>query len=519
MLSVSLRDALVILFKYRVRALAVLGGCVGLAVAACILMTPIYAATSSVLIKLGRELVYRPDVGVSANVTAPPVIDKEEVLASNIAIMTSRDILERAITTVGIERLYPDLVDPPAWALAIHHVMATVRDALGVEAQPEALIERALRKFSKRLKIEAVKKTNVIEVTFEHPDPQLAARVANLVVDYFKEKTLAVYSDPNLGFMERQVAEDRATLLQAEAKLAAYKQENGIYQLNDQVDLLLRQRVEIDTSLKGVQSRIEELQGMVASLQAQRRAVPPDVQLYRENERHKVLDDTQSQLLSLQLRERELASKYNDTFPLLVEVRQQIKIAEAFLKQQQAELNAKTRVGTNEVAQELQLEDLRRQTELKSLSARRDVTQQQIERIDHDIQDLSGREKAMLPLQRDVDARTDTLKQSLAKADEARVLDGLNREKSASFSVFQVAVPPDPSKPARPIAILYIPIAFVLGLIGAGFTAFVSYYLLDGFLTPDQAAARLGVPVLGVIGVKPREQRLALEDLGAHSRA
>ncbi|MEJ0071244.1 MAG: hypothetical protein WDO24_23660 [Pseudomonadota bacterium] len=43
-------------------------------------MTPIYAATSSVLIKLGRELVYRPDVGVNANVSAPPVIDKDEVL-------------------------------------------------------------------------------------------------------------------------------------------------------------------------------------------------------------------------------------------------------------------------------------------------------------------------------------------------------------------------------------------------------------------------------------------------------
>ena len=519
MLSVSLRDALVILFKYRVRALAVLGGCVGLAVAACIFMTPIYAATSSVLIKLGRELVYRPDVGVSANVTAPPVIDQDEVLASNIAIMTSRDILERVITTVGIAQLYPDLVDPPAWAVAIHRAIATVDGTLGIESRSEALLERALRKFSKRLKIEAVKKTNVIEVTFEHPDPQMAARVANLVVDYFKEKTLSVYSDPNLGFMERQVTEDRAALAEAESKLAAYKQENGIYQLNDQVDLLLRQRVEIDTGLKGVQSRIEELQGMVASLQAQRQAVPANIPLYHENERHKVLDDTQTQLLTLQLRERELASKYNDSFPLLVEVRQQISIAERFLKNQQAELDAKTRVGTNEVSQELQLEALRRQTELKSLVARRDVTQEQIARIDHEIQDLSGREKAMLPLQHDVDARTDTLKQSIAKAEEARVLDGLNREKSASFSVFQVAVPPDPDKPARPIAILYIPVAFVLGLMGAGFTAFLSYYLLDGFLTPDQAAARLGVPVLGVIGVKPREQRLALEDLSARSHA
>jgi uncharacterized protein involved in exopolysaccharide biosynthesis len=452
-------------------------------------------------------------------VSAPPVIDKDEVLASNIAIMTSRDILERVITTVGIETLYPDLVDPPAWQLAIHHTIAAIRDGLGIESTPEALLDRAIRKFAKRLKIEAVKKTNVIEVTFEHPDPQMAARVTNLVVDYFKQKTLAVYSDPNLGFMERQVAEDRASLLAAEAKLASYRQDNGIYQLNDQIDLLLRQRIEIDTSFKGLVSRLQELQGMVASLRAQRKTVPANIALYRETERHKVLDDTQSQLLTLRLREKELAAKFKDSYPELANVREQIAIAETFLKNREAELANKTRVGTNDVAKELELETLRRETELTSLTARRDVTQEQLARIDHEIQDLSGRERAMLPLQRDVDAKTETLKQSIAKADEARTLDGLNREKSASFSVFQVAVPPDPGKPVRPAPLLYIPAALVLGLLGAGFTAFLSYYLLDGFLTPDQAAHRLGVPVLGVIGVKSREATLALEDRSARSPA
>ncbi|MBI3515464.1 MAG: GumC family protein [Proteobacteria bacterium] len=515
MVGINLRDGLAIAFKYRRRALSVLGGFVGLAVAVCVVMTPIYAATCSVLVKLGRELVYRPDVGVNNNVAAPPVIDKDEVIASNVAIMTSRDILERAITTVGIETLYPDLVDPPAWAVAISQSITAITDLFGIERQHQALIERALYKFNKRLKVEPVKKTNVIEVTFEHPDPQVAARVANLLVDYFKQKTLAVYSDPNLGFLERQVADDRAALLDAEAKLATYRQQSGVYQLNDQINMLLRQRIELDTSLKGLVSRVEELRGMVTSLKAQRKTVPATIALYSENERYKVLDDTQSQLLSLRLKERELESKFNDTFPLLVDVRSQIAITEKFLAQQQAALNARTRVGSNDVARELELENLRRETELTSLVARRDVMQEQIARIDGDIQDLSGRERAMLPLQREVDTRNDNLKQSLLKAEEARILDGLNREKSASFSVIQTAVPPDPTKPARPVPILYIPIAFVLGLIGAAFTAYLSYYSFDGFLTPDQAAHRLGVPTLGVIGVRAREPVLTLEHRGA----
>ena len=514
MVALSLRDALVIAFKYRTRALAVFGGFVALAVALCIVMTPLYASTASVLVKLGRELVYRPEIGATNNTTAPPVIDKEEVIASNIAIITSRDVIERAITTVGIETLYPDLFDPPNPVIAaVKGAWWWIRDSLGFDPSPhEALIEQAMRKFLKRLKVEAVKRTSVIEVTFEHPNPQLAARVANLVVDLFKQKTQVIYSDPNLGFAERQVAADRAALLDAEAKLAAYRQENGIFQLSDQIGLLLRQRIEIDTSLKGVASRIQELEGMVAALRIQRRSVPNTIPLYSESERYKVLDDSQTQLLNLKLREKELASKFNDTFPLLMDVREQIRITEKFLVDQQAAASARTRVGSNDVARELQLEALRRETELVSLTGRRDVMQEQIARIDRDMQDLSGRERAMLPLQREVDARTETLKQSISKADEARTLDGLNREKSASFSVFQAAVPSDLTKPARPIPLLYIPVAIVLGLIGAGVTAYLSYYLLDGYLTPDQAAKQLGVPALGVIGVKPREAVLALAE-------
>lgn len=507
MVAVSPRDALVIVFKFRTRALVVLLGCVGLAVALCVVMTPIYAASSSVLVKLGRELVYRPEIGATSNVTAPPVIDKDEIIASNIAIMTSRDVVERAITTVGIETLYPDLLAPPGAVMgAIKDVVRGLKAALGAEATPgEALLEQAMRKFTKRLKVEAVKRTSVIEVTFEHPDPLIAARVANLMVDLFKQKTLAIYSDPNLGFIERQVADDRAGLLDAEAKLAAYRQENRVYQLSDQINLLLRQRMEIDTSFKGVMSRVQELEAMVASLRLQRKTVPNTIPLYSETERYKVLDDSQSQLLTLKLREKELATKFNDSFPLLVDVREQIRITEKFLADQQAAAAARTRVGSNDVARELQLEALRRETELTSLSGRRDVMQEQILRIDAEIQDLSGRERAMLPLQREVEARAETLKQSLAKAEEARTLDGLNREKSTSFSVFQVAMPPDPSKPARPVPMLYIPVALVLGLIGAAVTAYLSYFLLDGYLTPDQAAKQLGVPALGVIGVKARD--------------
>ncbi|MEJ0071243.1 MAG: chemotaxis protein CheW [Pseudomonadota bacterium] len=102
------------------------------------------------------------------------------------------------------------------------------------------------------------------------------------MVEYFKQKTLAVYKrsesrlhgTPSRRGIARPCSPPRPML-------ATYRQENGIYQLADQINLLLRQRIEIDTSLKGLVSRVQELQGMVTSLKAQRKLVPATIPLYR----------------------------------------------------------------------------------------------------------------------------------------------------------------------------------------------------------------------------------------------
>jgi len=144
--GMGMRDVLVIAFKYRIRVVSVFAGFVALAIVASILMTPIYASTTSLLIKLGRELVYRTEVGAST-ASPPPVIDKDEVLASNIAIMTSRDILERVIATVGLDTLYPDILSPSPLSQTIKGWSAAVAAIFGAEPLDEAPLERALRQF------------------------------------------------------------------------------------------------------------------------------------------------------------------------------------------------------------------------------------------------------------------------------------------------------------------------------------------------------------------------------------
>ncbi len=502
MRRLDIRSAVAIAFKYWRRAAMVFCGALLASVAVCVIMTTQYAATTDVLVKIDRELVYRPEVGSTQ--AAVPTVDRDNLIASNIAIMRGPDIERQVIKTIGAGNLYPKLVDRslnPAIINWISDTIAAAETAVGII--PASVDMQVMDKFDRKLTIDTVKKTDIVSVSFMHPDPAIAARVANMVVDLFQQKTGSIYADPNLDFMQKNVDGQRAALTQAEARLNDFRRRSGVYAFNSQIDLLLKQRMDIDTGLLSAEAHIAELNGMVAALLVQRSTTPQMIPLYAETERHKSIDDAQTQLLGLSLQEQQLAGRFSDKYQPLIDIRSQIKVAKAALAADRGDTGSHTRRGLNDTYQEVNQETLRRQAELKSAVDRRDAMQAQLGVITGNISQLSVRQRELQDLEQDVALRTDAVKTSFDKLTEARVVDGLNRQKPASFSVVQAADAPDPSDPARPLPLLYTAAAAVVGMIGAASVVFFSYRMADTFVTPEQASRRLNMPVLAVISYNP----------------
>ena len=103
-------------------------------------------------------------------------------------------------------------------------------------------MDAAIARFEKKLDIADVKKSSVIQVSFEHKNPQIASKAVNLLVDYFREKHLQVFSSPQSPFLEGQVAAFRKKLLASESEMQSFKQKNQVYSLDEQRTLLLGQR-------------------------------------------------------------------------------------------------------------------------------------------------------------------------------------------------------------------------------------------------------------------------------------
>ena len=99
-----------ILFKRKVAILTIFLATVITVTVGSFLMAPTYEAKSSLLVKFGREFIYRAEVGDKAPMIA---FNQEEAINSEINILTSRDLVERVIKTIKLENIYPDLVANP----------------------------------------------------------------------------------------------------------------------------------------------------------------------------------------------------------------------------------------------------------------------------------------------------------------------------------------------------------------------------------------------------------------------
>jgi len=232
--SRGLRDFLTILFKHRSKVCGIFLATVLTVTVVSFLIPPTYEAKSSLMVKFGREYVNRPEVG-----TAQPFLlslTQEEVVNPEIRILTSRELIEKVLTTLKVETVYPDLVKSPPSKMTP--------------------LQAAVLAFGKNLTVEGVRKSNVIEVAFRHKDPRVAARVVNLLVEDYKAKHLQVLSDPRSSLLEKQLAGYEATLKESERRMEAFQRENRLFFPEERKILLLKQYQEANLLVQNSRKEI-----------------------------------------------------------------------------------------------------------------------------------------------------------------------------------------------------------------------------------------------------------------------
>ena len=466
----NLKEILTILFKHKIKIMVVFSSIILAVTVVTFMLTPIYEAKSTMLVKMGREYQYRPEVGDNKSVVS---FDPGGLISSEIQIISSRELIEKVIKAMKIETIYPDITRNRS-------------------AQTN-LLDAAVLRFEKGLVVEGIKNSRVIQVSFQHEDPRIAALAANMLVEFFKEKHLQVFSEPQASYQEQQLESYTQKLKASENTLESFKQKNRVFSLDEQRSLLLKQRMEMDTELKNCNNSISELQKKVVTLRSQLKSISTGNDNYGQPDSDKNLVETKSRLLAMQLNEQELLRKYTENNRMVINARNEIALVQNFLKEQEHVANIKAKTD-NPLYQEINRDLFRAETDLNSINSKAASIKRQMETVDGEIRSLNLTEKDLDNLKREKIVNEKNYQSYQVRAEESRRLDEMNRLKLANISMIQLATPSvEPVKPKKAKILL---IGYIFGaVLGIG-SAFLSESLSQTFSSPEKVEQLLGLPVL-----------------------
>lgn len=473
-----------LLFRRRWLFLAAVGICLGLAITKLVLREPSFESTARVLAKVIESDLAIPDsvleqrpgnVATSMNFAL-------QIVQSQLALLTSRDVLKTAIESVGVARAYPALAES----------VATAPDPAAART---AMTDYAINRFGADLSVQVQQNSNVLLLAVRNPDPQVAqALLKALMAAYFDQQAL-ITRDPRSAFLESQIEDLSARVRSANESLQAYKHETGITSLDTERTLLLSQRDDVEASLNEAEAALASATQKDASLSAQLGRTSQSVALSNENDRVlKQVDEARSRLAAAEIRYRQAQQTFADGNPELDDARQQYEVVRRLYDEVSGASQARVRTGANPVHQQLQSEIGLARAEATSQAGAIAERKRQLERINERLTYLDGHEVTLFDLQSRHDAARGDFEAFIAQVEQARLVDKLNEARITSLSILQH--PTLPFQPSQPSAALLLVLALVVGVMAGVAVCLVVEVLDQTFSAPREVEQALGVPVL-----------------------
>src|SRR6266853_6979780 len=462
----------------------------------------VYEAKSQVEIGLENNPMY---AGKTAPFIYSPVNDPS-YFNTQLQILTSPGLLRRVVKTLDLEHnqafLQPQTSQP-------HSTWKTITGMLGFGGgQPKPVANQARQlpltttlapatssedlAEAKRLapyvgalqalKVEPVresragyyKETRLIDITFQHGDPETAARITNAVAETFVRSNLEKKNEANTTtseFLSKRVAELQSTIRADEEKLVNYAKNNQILSLDasqntvvDRLSGLNRQLLEAENDRKMAEA-------------AYNAATAPGAASALAEAGGGQINDAEQKLADLKQKRAQLLVDATEEAPEVKEVDQQIAEVQKHLDETRT--RSTSTLLTN-------LETKYRQTLNREQALRTSFNQQKNETVTQNEAAINYH-----ILQQEIQTNKGLLDSLLQKSKENDVV---LAGRPNNISLVDNAIGPD--SPVGPARMRSVMMALVLGLaLGVGLALFLEY-LDDSIHSTDDVEKFLRLPAL-----------------------
>jgi len=455
-ITIDLKDIIKTLKKRRALIMKVFFGTILFAVVISFIIPPTYEGESNLRIKQPKGLAD----SLLADLPIENMGATKQVLSTYAEILKSRTVVQDVIDKTQSDK---DADDIP-----------TYEDML------------------KRITIQPVKDTEILNIKVKAKSPEEAQLIANTLVSTFNERmTDLVRSEQKTvrEFIGQRLQESKKELEQSETALGEYKREQRIVALEDETKALIEKFASADKLLAdntvgmvSAQAQFSTAQQQLAKEKPGFVADSPLIQQYKGK-----LADLEVTLVSL-------SANYTAQHPQVVATRAAITETKAKLNAEIARVISVDAPSMNPIHQGLVQSEIQSEVEIAARGAQGQAIQQIKSGSEQELMKLPAKEQGLIKVMRDANVNQEIYIMLAKRYEEARISEVMQPN---DVQIVDVAIVPN--KPISPKKLLITVIGAILGLFAGVGLAFLLEYMNKTIRNADDVAQYLGLPVIGNI--------------------
>lgn len=209
------------------------------------LQTPIYQSKGQILVSKTNDASAL--TGLADQLSLDPLSKTSNPIETEIQVLQSISILENVIESL-------DLRDEEDQPLKVNN-------------------------FREKLQASPVRGTDVLEVGFQDPDPQVASDTVNAVMQFYLKNDIEVNRSQTRAarqFISQQIPRSERQLSQAEANLRVFKEEHGVVELVGEAQESVTRLADLKASMVDTESKLLAARERSTQLQSNLGGLQPD---------------------------------------------------------------------------------------------------------------------------------------------------------------------------------------------------------------------------------------------------
>lgn len=421
-------------------------------------------------------------------------LKSQEYIATQISLLQSERLLKRVINVMDLDN-HPAFAgtgnpdDSTSFIDSMKNTAAALQEMVRNIIRPQAetstviaanpqfaeriRLELNLKKLKGALKVAPVKNTQLLEISFEHPNPKFAADLVNTVMEQFVEITmegrLSSFQSAEV-FLNKQIEAAKIKLEKSEKELNQYARQSGIISLDSRLNLVMRQLEEVNSALsEAVTIRIAKESLYRQAMNSSGESLPAVL----SNEQ---IQELKHQYHELRTEYKVLSTTFKDEYPKVREI-----------KAKMDDLAARYTRERQRIIDSIRLEY---EASLDNEQRLRETAEKQKE-LAIELNDKATQYKI---LEREVLSNKEVYNSLLSRSKEISASVGGD---SGNIEIIDTARAP--LTPYKPNVRRQLLMGILLGLFGGVGLAFLLEYMDNNVKSPDEFAERYRIPVLGLV--------------------